>query len=79
MEFDWLTLPDHNLEGIFLYLDVKSLLRVKSSELCRKIRLKVVIDENVTSQLSAVKNSQRKYCNMLLSNKHLTRTSVSCR
>ena len=70
MEFDWLTLPYHNLEGIFLYLDVKSLLRVtetckkwaeivaQSSKLCRKIRLKVVIDEYMTSQLSAVKNSE---------------------
>ena len=38
----------------------------QSSKLCRKIRLKVVIDENVTSQLIAVKNSERKYCNLLL-------------
>ena len=78
MEFHWPTLPDHNFDGIFLYLDVKSLLRVtktfqklekivaKSSKLCRKILLKVLIDENVTSQLSAAKNSQRNYCNILL-------------
>ena len=33
MDFDWLTHPDHNLEGIFLYLDVKSLLRV--TEKCK--------------------------------------------
>ena len=31
-----------------------------------QIRLKVVIDENVTSQLSAVKNSERNYCKLLL-------------
>ena len=77
-EFNWLSLPDHNLENILLFLDFKSLLRAtetckklqlicaKSSKLCRKIRLKVIIDENLTSELSAVKNSQRKYCNLLL-------------
>ena len=77
-EFNWLSLPDHNLEIILLFLDFNTLLKAtetckklqlicaKSSKLCRKIRLKVIIDENLTSELSAVKNSQRKYCNLLL-------------
>ena len=81
-EFNWLSLPDHNLENILLFLDVESLLRAtetckklqlicaKSSKLCRKIRLKVIIDENVTSELreiqAMIQMSERRYFNLHL-------------
>ena len=77
-ELNWLSLPDHNLENILLFLDFKSLLSAtetckklqeicaNSSKLCRKIRLKVIIDENMTSQLRVIQMSERKYFNLHL-------------